>query len=64
VLGASLRLFNRRILKGEARGVEIRARELAADFGDLVRNWLASVEEPKLDLLVSDPFIYPVPFFS
>ena len=33
MLVASLRLFNWRILKGEARGVEIRGRELAADLG-------------------------------
>ena len=32
MLWASLRLFNRRILKGETRGVEIRGRELGADF--------------------------------
>jgi len=33
VIGVSIRLFNWRILKGETRGVEIRARELAAIFG-------------------------------
>ena len=32
MLGASIILFNRRIFKDETRGVEIRGRELAADF--------------------------------
>ena len=33
MLGASIRLFNWGILKGETLGVAIRGKELAADFG-------------------------------
>ena len=32
MLGASIRLFNRRIFKGETQDVDIRARELGAVF--------------------------------